>query len=634
MVTRQRLTILIVLAVFSLSAYADQGKNAYNRGVHAEQKRDFDAAYGYFKEAYDSAPNNAKYLAAYTRLRFNAATQHIHTGQMLRNAGALKNALGEFQRAVEIDSSSFIAQQELRRTADMLRRQEQRKAEPVAQPPAPKPSEEAISPPVELQPFSNAPITMYMTANADVAYKTIGKLAGFNVLIDPDYKPQKITVDLTNVTLRDALDMVRLQSKTFWRPVLPNVIFVSADTSAKRKELEQNVMKTFYLHNTETPNELQEAANIVRQMLDLTRVQLVQAQDALILRGTPDQMVLAEKLLADFDKPRSEVVIDIAVMQVSRDRLRTLGNTVPTSFSVSPVPTTISATNSTSGSGTNSGSGGSTNNSGAFTFNSIKNLGSGNNWLVGVPGTTFSLLSTDSNTKLLQNPEIRALSNEKATLRIGDRVPIATGSYQNGITGGGSVSPLIGTQFQYLDVGVNIDITPHVHANGEVTLKMALEISSVTGQQNIGGVTQPIIGQRRIEHETRLTDGEVNLLGGILEDSDTQSLSGYPWLSRIPILRYLFAQDSRERRENEIVFAITPHIVRSQDINDENMRTVDVGTGNTIDLRRKIVAAPAVPASEHSSDPAKPPQQPATPPPSAPVASPFTTSSPRPNSQP
>ncbi|MBV9032883.1 MAG: type II and III secretion system protein, partial [Acidobacteriaceae bacterium] len=427
MFMRQWLTMLMVLAALSLPAYADRAKSTYDQGVHAEQRRDFDAAYGYFKEAFTLAPNNAKYVAAYTRMRFNAAAQHIRTGQLLRNAGAMKDALTEFQRAVDIDSSSFIAQQELRRTADMMRRQEQRKSEPVAKPLVAKASED-INPPVELQPISNAPITMYMTANADVAYKTIGKLAGFNVLFDPDYKPQKITVDLTNVTLRDALDMIRLQSKTFWRPVLPNVIFVSADNSAKRKELEQNVMKTFYLRNTETPNELQEAANVVRQMLDLNRVQLVQAQDALILRGTPDQMVLAEKLLADYDKPRSEVVIDIAVMQVSRDRLRTLGNTVPTSFSVTPVPT-ISATNSGGSNGTGtSGSSGTAGTSGAFTFNSIKNLGSGNNWLVGLPGTTFSLLSTDSNTKLLQNPEIRALSNEKATLRIGDRVPIATGS--------------------------------------------------------------------------------------------------------------------------------------------------------------------------------------------------------------
>jgi general secretion pathway protein D len=162
------------------------------------------------------------------------------------------------------------------------------------------------------------------------------------------------------------------------------------------------------------------------------------------------------------------------------------------------------------------------------------------------------------------------------------------------------VSPLVSTQFQYLDVGVNIDITPHIHSDTEVTLKMSLEISSVTGTQNIGGITQPVIGQRRIDHETRLADGEVNLLGGILKDTETQSMSGYPWVSKIPILKYLFAQDTRERTENEVVFAITPHIVRARDITEDNMRQIELGTGTQIDLRRKTPA----PAASTTGNPA------------------------------
>ena len=253
---------------------------------------------------------------------------------------------------------------------------------------------------------------------------------------------------------------------------------------------------------------------------------------------------------------------------------------------------------------------------------SLKSLGSLNTdnlITTAIPTASFSFLATDSNTKILQNPEIRVLNDEKATLRIGDRVPIATGSFQPGIAGAGGVSPLVSTQFQYLDVGVNIDITPHIHSDSEVTLKMSLEISSVTGQQSIGGITQPIIGQRRIDHETRLADGEVNLLGGILEDTETQSMSGYPWVSKLPILKYLFAQDNRERTENEIVFAITPHIVRAQDITEENLRQIEVGTGSQIDLRRKP-SAPAASTSANPADPAKP-QQPApqAPPPGAPA---------------
>jgi general secretion pathway protein D len=204
---------------------------------------------------------------------------------------------------------------------------------------------------------------------------------------------------------------------------------------------------------------------------------------------------------------------------------------------------------------------------------------------------------SDSNTKVLQNPRIRVLDNGKATLKIGDRVPIATGSFSSagGVSGGG-ISPLVNTQFQYLDVGVNIDITPHILSGGEVNLKMVLEVSTVTGSTDIGGISQPTIGQRHIEHETRLGDGEMSLVGGILEDSETQSLGGYPWLGNIPLLKYLFGQEKKDRRKTEIVFAVIPHIVRSEVITDESMRLIDIGTGTAIDLRRpELTKKPAPP---------------------------------------
>jgi general secretion pathway protein D len=172
------------------------------------------------------------------------------------------------------------------------------------------------------------------------------------------------------------------------------------------------------------------------------------------------------------------------------------------------------------------------------------------------------------------------MDSEKASLKIGDRVPIATGSFQSGF--GGSVN----TQFQYLDVGVNIDITPYVHADNEVTLKLSLEISSVTGVQNIGGFNQPTIGQRRIEHEARLADGEVNLIAGILNDTETNSISGYPWLINIPLLKYLFGQSTKERQQSEIVFAIVPHVVRGYQQNEDNLKEVDLGAGNSVTYRK------------------------------------------------
>jgi general secretion pathway protein D len=373
--------------------------------------------------------------------------------------------------------------------------------------------------------------------------------------------------------------MVALESKTFWRPISSTAIFVAAE--AKRKELESSVMKTFYIQNASTPGELQEVVGTLKGMLDIGRVQVNPTHSSITIRATPDQLVLAEKLLETLDKPKSEVIIDVAVMEVNRDRLRTLGSTVPTSTTVGPA--------AAGGSGTTGGA------TGLVQLASL----AGTPMVTPIPSVTYTLLMSDTDTKVLQNPELRALNDEKASLKIGERVPIATGSYTPG-AGGVSINPLINTQFQYLDVGVNIDITPHIHSEHEVTLKMSLEVSSVTGTQNIGGISQPTIGQRRIEHESRLEDGEVNLVGGILEDTETQSLSGYPWLAKIPILKYLFAQENKQRTENEIVFAITPHIVRAEEVTDEDLRLVDVGTSSTIGLRFKE-STPASPTVLNST---------------------------------
>jgi general secretion pathway protein D len=186
---------------------------------------------------------------------------------------------------------------------------------------------------------------------------------------------------------------------------------------------------------------------------------------------------------------------------------------------------------------------------------------------------------------------------------------VATGSFQPGI-GGVGINPLVNTQFQYIDVGVNIDITPRIHANREVTLKMTLDISAVTRTANIGGIEQPVIGQRKIEHEIRLKEGEVNLLGGILENSDVKNLTGIPGLAQVPFLKYFFASEHKEKNDNEIVFMLTPHIVRSQNISELNARPIDVGSGSSIELRR----IPSKPT---------PQQQPQQPQPGAPTSSPV-----------
>jgi general secretion pathway protein D len=577
------LAAVLVFTLLAASAQTETPASLYKKGQDFEARQEYEAAYSAFLQAWQQKPKDLKYRTAAMRLRFLAGSMHVHKGQQLRDAGKLEEALSEFEKAAAIDPGSFIAAQEFERTKTMI---ESAKNAAAAKPPAPKSFIErklqgASAEPIELAPLSNQPITLKMTEDSKLIYESVGKLAGINVLFDPDYTSKRIHVELTGVTLAQALRLIAMESKTFWRVVTPNAIFVASDTASKRKEIEENIIKTFYLKNLSQTTEMQDLVNTLRTLLEVNRITPVPSLGAVVVRATPDQIALADKVISDLDKGRSEVVVDVAVMQVNRDRIRDLGVNLPNSVSVAIVPTFAGV-------------------AGTATQLTLDNIGqlTAKDFAVSIPAATATLLYSDNNTKVIQNPQIRAVDGQKATLKIGDRVPVATGSFQAGVAaGGGGVSPLVNTQFQYLDVGVNIDITPTVHGDRSVTLKIALEISSVTGNVNIGGISQPIIGQRRLEHEIRLREGEVNLLGGILEDVDIKSVSGYPGLTNVPILKYLLSAHHSERHQNEIVFVMTPRIIRGQELSEANLKPLNIGTGSTIELEG-IEPAPPVKAMQ------------------------------------
>jgi len=578
--------------IFVLPAAAENAKSLYAKGKTAEARQNFEQAYDFYKQAYDQKPQDLSYRSAYERLRFLAGASHVHRGQLLREAGRLEEALAEFQKAVEIDPSSAIAKQEIQVTNQMIEAAKSPGAN--ATPREPSVLEKRLQQagaPVELGALPNVPISLKI-ANEDtkVIYETIGKLAGINMLFDPEYTSRRIKVELNSVSLEEALEIVALESKTFWRPVTPNTVFIAADNPAKRKDLEQSVIKTFYLSNLSQPTELQDVVNALRQILEISRIQPLPSEGAIVVRGTPDQIALAHKLVGDLDRSKPEVVVDVAVLQISRKKDRTLGISPPTSLTVQLQPNVTTSTTTTNGTTTNNGTTSTSN--GSINLNQLANLNA-TDFQVTIPPANVSALFSDNSTKLIQNPQIRAVDGQKASLKIGDRIPIATGSFQPGI-GGVGINPLVNTQFQYTDVGVNIDITPRVHSNGDVTLKIEMDISSVTGNSNIGGISQPIIGQRKISNEVRLREGEANLMGGMLEDSDTKSLSGIPGLAQVPILKYLFGQTQTEHSETETVFVLIPHIVRRQVLSNLNEEAIDVGTASAIGLRRAShAAAPA-----------------------------------------
>ncbi|MCL6480882.1 MAG: hypothetical protein K6U02_04070 [Firmicutes bacterium] len=537
-----------------------RGTRDFKAGKRAELIQDYDTALVHYERALQADPKNIEYRLKATRMRFEAGQYHVRLGHQARERGELRLALTEYQKALAIDPSSAIARQEVARTLELLA---EREAAPVAQPSAP-PKADLLDKPPQLKPLSREPINIKLTQDARQVYEAIGKLAGVTVIFDAEYRPQRIATELTNVTLEQALDVVALQSKTFWKPVAPNIIFVAPDTPQKRKDYEEYVVRTFYLSNTVTPQDLTEIATMLRQVLEMRRIQQVNALNALVVRETPDKMAVVEKILADVDKAKPEVVVQVAVLQARRDRARELGILPGSSTVLSPTPRPEIA-----------------NQQGQVRLDELRRLSTADYSLT-LPGAVATALITDSTTKVLQNPEIRIVDGQAAKLNIGDRVPIATGSFQAGVGVGGTqgsiVSPLVNTQFQYQDVGVNIDLTPRVHENREVSLKVTIEVSSVTGQVNIGGINQPVISQRKITQDIRLREGEVSILGGLIDRTESRSLSGWPGLSRIPFLRYFFSDEKVDIAESEVLIVLTPHIVRAPEITAENLRSLATGT--------------------------------------------------------
>ena len=600
------IALLAVLAVFSLSSVSLRAQSAsaiFKRGQSAEAKQDYDAAFDNYQKACKKAPKDLQFRTALYRVRITASAAHVTKGQKLMETGNEQGALAEFLHAAEIDPSNEAAQQAIARV-----RKKHGEVTPVSETSLPQiegkeENLEAMGAPAVLRPVSNEPLTLHIQEDAKMVYQAVGKAAGVNVLFDPEYTSKRIQVDLNNVSLLDALRIVGTVSNTFWRPVTDNTIFVAANTRARHTELDEQAVQTFYLSNAWQQNDLTDVQTAIRNLLPSAKVYAVASQNAIVMRATPDELLLAEKLINDLDKARAEVVVDIAVLEVSKNWEKTLGIAWPSSVGVALQPPSTSTTSTSTTTGTTTGT---TASATGMTLYDLAHL-KATDFAVTVGAATANLLLTDTNTKILQNPRIRATDGQKAVMKIGSKIPIATGSYQTGAATA-MVSSLVNTQFQYQDVGVNVEMTPTVHFDRDVTLKIKIEVTAQSGSVTISGVTEPIISQRTVDQVIRLREGEASILGGIQDKQDTQSSSGIPGLSSIPGLKYLFGSKDHTINDDELVFLVVPHVVRSQSLEQLNLRTVDTGAGQqNIELRH-------VPAEGSSSNPAlKPVSSPAPP---------------------
>ncbi len=583
-------TLPLSLLALSADGHAQSAGKLYSQGRAAETRDDTEGAYNAYARAFQKKPGNLQYKISYERLRLDAAAAHVKHGERLRDQGDSTGALTEFLRALEIDPSNELASQDIRVTREKVEGEGSQPVPESALSPSARKELQSLSGVPQLKPLSNEPLTLHMTEDTKVIYQTIGKTAGINVLFDPDYHSQRITFDLANTNLFDALRILGTVSGTFWRPITDNTIFVAQNTRGKRAELDEQAVQTFYLTNVAQQNDLNDIQTGLRNVFTTAKLYGIPSQNAIIMRGTPDELLLAGKLINDLDKARPEVVVDIAILEVSRALARTIGIQLPQTASINfQQSNALTGTATTAAPATNNGAQPATPNGNALQLNQLAHINS-TNFAVTIGAASVNLMLSDATTKLIQNPRLRATDGQESIVRIGQRIPVATGSFQAGVATA-ITSSLVNTQFQYLDVGVNVDMKPTVHYDRDVSMKLKIEVSSEGPQQNLGGISNPIINQRVSEQTIRLREGESTILSGILQHQTSRSVNGYPGLAELPILRYVFGSTADTKTDDEVVFLLTPHIVRGAIISPLNLRQVDTGTTNDIQLRHVNASA-------------------------------------------
>ncbi|HEX4952247.1 MAG TPA: secretin N-terminal domain-containing protein [Thermoanaerobaculia bacterium] len=544
------------LVLFALLSSCSSYRS-YRQAQMAASAEDWDKAVLYYLKAVEKNPDNITYRASLLRAKIRAAQEHFNKARRYYETGLLERAFVDYQQAVQLDPSNQSAAVELEKVRRELEAASQnRKSESIED--LKKRVSEQNQPPV-LNPRSNEPIDLYFPEPVSMmsVYRALGRAFGINIMFDPNLKDTDISVELKQVRAQDALEFLMRTAGHFYKVLDEQSIIIIADTPQNRRNYEDLVIKTFFLSNAE----VKEVVTMLRSLIDAKKIATNEQLNAIIVRDTADKVRVAERIIEANDKARAEVVVDVELLQINTTKLRDLGVTWPSS---------ITTRIDTGGENV------------PLRLSDLQFLNQ-SNWTLTIPSFTYDFVKTSTDAQLLAKPQLRISEGEKASLTIGDRIPIPVTSFNTANTVGGNIVPI--TSFQYQDVGIKINLEPRVHHNKEVTLKVTVEVSNLSGQVTTGGSSQPIIGTRSFESKIRLKDGETNFLAGLIRTDETVSENGLPGLSEIPVIGRLFSKNRNQNQRTDVILTLTPHIIRAADITEEDLLPIWVGTEQNITFR-------------------------------------------------
>jgi general secretion pathway protein D len=395
------------------------------------------------------------------------------------------------------------------------------------------------------------PVTLqFRDANLRMVMEAIAKTTGLNVLFDKDVKADlKVTIFVRDTPVEEAIDLILMQTQTAKRIMGENSILIYADTETKSREYAELKIRRFAITNADPKNVMA----MVKTMTKTKDMFVDEKTNSLVVRDTPQIIRMVEKLIVAMDQPEPEVMLEVDVMEISRDRALALGIDLPTSFGTSVTSLTLDQLNAL-----------------------------GRNDFFSSTGVTITAKKTDSDVNTLATPRIRVRNKEKAKFLVGDRLPVISSAASPSVTGGTSV---YNTSVQYVEVGIKIEAEPTVYADGEVAIRLALEVSSA-GLPNADaaktGTIAYTIGTRSVNTVLRLKDGQTEVIGGLIQDEDTSGATRVPGLGDIPLLGRLFGKQTDTKNKKEIIMSITPRIVRNNRQVDSDLLEMWSGTENNM----------------------------------------------------
>ncbi|HTM04785.1 MAG TPA: secretin N-terminal domain-containing protein [Vicinamibacterales bacterium] len=570
-----------LLALLAATMVAACVPSAMKAGHQAELLQEYDRAVVEYSKVVARKPDSVPAHDALQRAKLRASQDHLTRGRRLVANGKLDDAVSELQMAADLNPTSADVEDALRaaraaqRSRVAVNREGKTELETLIQRARELPSETSDLP------TDRIPAVTFRDASARTVYTAIGRLANLNVTYDPLFREQNVSLDLRDVTPQAALDVVSNTTRNFYRVIGPRTVIVIPDTPDKRREYEEEVVKTFYISNAD----LKETVDALRTVIDARRVASITGTNSITIKDTPERVDAAGRLISAIDKARPEVVIEVELLEVSRSRLKEFGLQI-----ASPGSDGISGTADA--------------NRDNLTLSDARNLSQSDIRLTNLPALYYRLLKNDTNTRTLANPQLRTAEGVPANAHWGDKVPVPQTTFSPIATGGVAQQPI--TSYAYENIGVNIAITPRTHHDDEVSLALKVEITSISGT-GFGGL--PTFGNRSIDTVIRLHDGETNLLAGLIRDEERKVARGIPGLSDIPVIGPMFTHTSNETTQTDVIMTLTPHIIRVLDLTEDDLRAFKLGREESA-----VGAAIELPVAPRLPQPA-PAQQPAPPPP-------------------